>query len=96
MPDLMEVSVINQPGKFLATGREDIMHHSVELVDVHVRLGNVEILRGVNIEAKPWEFVSIVGANGAGKTTLLKVVNGIFKPSMGQSLCFGSRPTPVQ
>jgi ABC-type cobalamin/Fe3+-siderophores transport system ATPase subunit len=60
------------------------MHHSIELIDVHVRLGNVEVLRGVSVEAKPWEFISIVGANGAGKTTLLKVVNGIFKPFMGR------------
>jgi len=65
------------------------MHHSIELCDVHVRLGNVEVLRGVNVEAKPWEFVSIIGANGAGKTTLLKVVNGIFKPSLGQVSVLG-------
>ena len=65
------------------------MHHSIELSDVHVRLGNVEVLRGVNVEAKPWEFVSIIGANGAGKTTLLKVVNGIFKPSLGQVSVLG-------
>jgi ABC-type cobalamin/Fe3+-siderophores transport system ATPase subunit len=60
------------------------VHHSVELVDIHVRFGNTEILQGVNVEAKPWEFVSIVGANGAGKTTLLKVVNGILTPSAGR------------
>ncbi len=60
------------------------MHHSIELINVHVRIGNVEILREVNVEARPWEFISIVGANGAGKTTLLKVVNGIFKPFMGR------------
>jgi ABC-type cobalamin/Fe3+-siderophores transport system ATPase subunit len=65
------------------------MHHSVELIDVHVRLGNVEVLRGVHVEAKPWEFISIVGANGAGKTTLLKVVDGIFKPFMGRVSVLG-------
>jgi ABC-type cobalamin/Fe3+-siderophores transport system ATPase subunit len=65
------------------------MHHSVELVDIHVRFGNTEILQGVNVEAKPWEFVSIVGANGAGKTTLLKVVNGILIPSMGRVSVLG-------
>lgn len=65
------------------------MHHSIELIDVHVRIGNVEILREVNVDAKPWEFVSIVGANGAGKTTLLKVVNGIFKPFMGRVSVLG-------
>lgn len=65
------------------------MHHSIELIDVHVRLGNVAILEGVNVEAKPWEFVSIVGANGAGKTTLLKVVNGVVHPSKGRVLVLG-------
>lgn len=65
------------------------MHHSIELTDVWVRLGHVNILQGVNVEAKPWEFVSIVGANGAGKTTLLKVMNGIFLPFMGRVSVLG-------
>ncbi len=65
------------------------MHHSIELINVYVRLGNVEILRGVHVEAKPYEFISIVGANGAGKTTLLKVVDGIFKPDQGQVMVLG-------
>jgi ABC-type cobalamin/Fe3+-siderophores transport system ATPase subunit len=65
------------------------MHHSIELTDVWVRLGHVSILQGVNVEAKPWEFISIVGANGAGKTTLLKVVNGIFTPFMGRVSVLG-------
>ncbi|MEW6377361.1 MAG: ATP-binding cassette domain-containing protein [Thermodesulfobacteriota bacterium] len=65
------------------------MHHSIELIDVHVRLGNASVLRGVNIEAKPFEFISVVGANGAGKTTLLKVINGTIKPFRGQVSVFG-------
>lgn len=40
------------------------MHHSIELFDVHVKLGNLTVLKGINIEAKPYEFISIVGANG--------------------------------
>jgi ABC-type Mn2+/Zn2+ transport system ATPase subunit len=65
------------------------MHHSIELTNVWVRLGDINILQGVNVEAKPWEFISIIGANGAGKTTLLKVVGGIFKPFMGQVSVLG-------
>ena len=59
------------------------MHHSIELIDVHIRLGNVPVLSGVNVEAKPCEFVAIVGANGAGKTTLLKIANGTLRPDRG-------------
>ena len=65
------------------------MHHSVELMDIHVSLGGVLLLRGVSVEAKPCEFVAILGANGAGKTTLLKVANGTIKPSQGKVLVFG-------
>lgn len=60
------------------------MHHSIELIDVHVRLGNIVVLKGVYVEAKPYEFISIIGANGAGKTTLLKVINGILRPFKGR------------
>jgi ABC-type cobalamin/Fe3+-siderophores transport system ATPase subunit len=65
------------------------MHHSIELTDVWVRLGDINILQGVSVEAKPWEFVSIVGANGAGKTTLLKAINGIFMPFRGKVSVLG-------
>lgn len=65
------------------------MHHSVELMDVHVRLGDIPILSGIDIEARPCEFISIVGANGAGKTTLLKVINGTLKPFRGRVSVLG-------
>jgi len=65
------------------------MHHSVELMDVHVRLGTIRILSGVSIEAKPCEFISIVGANGTGKTTLLKVINGTLRPFHGRVSVLG-------
>lgn len=59
------------------------MHHSVELYDVHVKLGDLLVLAGVSVEAKPYEFVSLTGPNGAGKTTLLKVANGMIRPFKG-------------
>ena len=65
------------------------MHHSVELIDVHVRFGNVDVLLGINIEARPCELISVVGANGAGKTTLLKIVNGTLKPFSGRVFVLG-------
>jgi ABC-type cobalamin/Fe3+-siderophores transport system ATPase subunit len=65
------------------------MHHSIELTDIHIRLGKGSVLLGVNIEAKPCEFISVVGANGAGKTTLLKIVNGTLKPFSGRVFVLG-------
>lgn len=65
------------------------MHHSIELMDIHIRLGDAPVLQGVNVEAKACEFVSIVGANGAGKTTLLKIVNGTLRPDQGRVVVLG-------
>jgi ABC-type cobalamin/Fe3+-siderophores transport system ATPase subunit len=59
------------------------MHHSVELLDIHVSIEGAPVLRGVTMEAKPCEFVAVVGPNGAGKSTLLRVINGSLTPDRG-------------
>ena len=46
--------------------------------DVHVAYGKVEAVRGVTLEVRDHEIVTIVGANGAGKTTLLSAIMGIL------------------
>lgn len=43
-----------------------------------------EALRGVSVEVKDREFVSIVGPSGCGKSTLLRIVAGLIKPSSGE------------
>jgi ABC-type Mn2+/Zn2+ transport system ATPase subunit len=71
------------------------MHHSIDLVDIHVTLGDVHVLSGVSVEAKPYEFVSLVGANGTGKTTLLKVANGMIRPFKGMVKMLGHELWPA-
>ena len=71
------------------------MHHSIELFDIHVTLGDVHVLSGVSVEAKPYEFVSLVGANGTGKTTLLKVANGMIRPFKGMVKMLGHELWPA-
>ena len=43
----------------------------------------VEVLRGVSLEVRSGDIVSIIGANGAGKSTLLKTVFGLVTPHGG-------------
>jgi branched-chain amino acid transport system ATP-binding protein len=46
--------------------------------------GHVVALKGVNLEVKEGEIVTVIGANGSGKSTLLKVVSGQIKPLDGR------------
>ncbi|HEX3051417.1 MAG TPA: ABC transporter ATP-binding protein [Aggregatilineaceae bacterium] len=45
--------------------------------------GALEVLRGVNVEIHPGDFVAIVGPSGAGKTTFLNMITGVDTPTSG-------------
>ncbi|MBP1666483.1 MAG: transporter, ATP-binding protein [Bacteroidetes bacterium] len=45
--------------------------------------GELRVLKGIDIEIKEKEVVSIVGASGAGKTTLLQIIGTLDKPDSG-------------
>lgn len=51
---------------------------------VWVKIGGVEVLRGVSIRIGPGESYALIGRNGAGKTTLVRTIMGILKPSKGK------------
>lgn len=61
----------------------------LELHDLHVKYGNVEVLHGLNLRVEEGEIVTILGANGAGKSTTLLSISGLVRPSSGQVLFNG-------
>ena len=52
--------------------------------------GDVEALRGVDLEVHAGEVVGLLGPNGAGKTTLVRIVATLIVPDEGQVLVCGS------
>ena len=41
------------------------------------------VLRRINVDILPGEFVSIMGPSGAGKTTLFNLITGVYQPDRG-------------
>jgi branched-chain amino acid transport system ATP-binding protein len=56
----------------------------LEIDNLDVFYGEVQVLNGVSLEVKQREIVALIGANGAGKTTALKTISGLVKPATGQ------------
>jgi branched-chain amino acid transport system ATP-binding protein len=56
----------------------------LEIKDLHVSYGGIRALKGVSLEVRPGEIVTIIGANGAGKSTLLNTISGFLKPVRGE------------
>ena len=61
----------------------------LQIKDLYVSYGMMEVLHGISIDVKPQELVSVIGPNGAGKSTLIKTIMGIVKPVSGQILYNG-------
>ncbi|MBL4707311.1 MAG: ABC transporter ATP-binding protein [Flavobacteriales bacterium] len=55
----------------------------IKAENIHKSFGEVDILKGVNLEIKKGEIVSIVGSSGAGKTTLLQVLGSLTDCNKG-------------
>src|SRR5688572_20952927 len=55
------------------------------------RFGLRTILRGVDFEVQPGEFVALLGPNGAGKTTFLRILASLSRPSLGEVNIAGYR-----
>ena len=62
------------------TGERDTI---LELSDVHTFYGTIEALKGISIDVRDGEIVTLIGANGAGKSTTLRSINGLNHPSTG-------------
>ncbi len=55
----------------------------IKTSNIKKNFGKLQVLKGIDLEVKKGEIVSIVGASGAGKTTLLQIVGTLEKADSG-------------
>ena len=55
----------------------------IRLEGITKSFGNLQVLRGIDLEIEKGEIVSIVGPSGAGKTTLFRLIMGVEQPDKG-------------
>ena len=58
----------------------------LKINNLNTYYGAIHALKGVNIEVKKGEIVSLIGSNGAGKSTLVNTIAGLLKPKSGEIL----------
>jgi branched-chain amino acid transport system ATP-binding protein len=61
----------------------------LELTDVHTYYGSIHALKGISLEVREGEIVTLLGANGAGKSTTLRSINGLNRPRQGNIRFYG-------
>jgi polar amino acid transport system ATP-binding protein len=67
--------------------------YMVEIKDLRKNFGDLEVLKGVNLQVKKGEVVVIIGPSGSGKSTILRCINRLEEPSGGTILIDGADMT---
>jgi iron complex transport system ATP-binding protein len=77
-------------GGGIATERDDLSGTAFTVRGLIVRIGDAQLLAGLDLDVAAGEWLTIVGPNGAGKTTLLRALAGLLRPSDGSVLLHGT------
>jgi multiple sugar transport system ATP-binding protein len=67
----------------------------LEIRNIRKKIGNVEILKGIDIELEKGGFLVLVGPSGCGKSTLLNAIAGLLPPSSGDIVIDGQVVTDL-
>ncbi|MBB1488247.1 ABC transporter ATP-binding protein [Oceanospirillum sediminis] len=56
---------------------------ALEIRDLHKSYGSLEVLKGISLQARDGDVISILGSSGSGKSTFLRCINLLEAPSSG-------------
>lgn len=70
--------------------------NKLNVIDLHKRYGEHEVLKGVSLEANAGDVISIIGSSGSGKSTFLRCINFLEKPSEGSIVVSGQNINMVR
>lgn len=62
----------------------------IQVRNIEKSFGTLKVLKGIDLEVKKSEVVSIMGASGAGKSTLLQILGTLSTPDSGELLIDGT------
>ena len=62
---------------------------AIAVEGLHKRFADLEVLKGIDFDARDGEVISILGASGSGKSTFLRCLNLLELPSAGRLSIFG-------
>lgn len=65
----------------------------LQLQQIRKSFANTEVLKGIDLEARQGEFITLLGASGCGKTTTLRIIAGLELPDSGQVILEGHNIT---
>jgi phospholipid/cholesterol/gamma-HCH transport system ATP-binding protein len=83
MPDPIQDTAPKQPGI-------DRNSAVIELRGVHKAFGNLQVLKGIDLDVYKGENVVVLGRSGSGKSVLIRIIAGLLRPDKGNVRVLGS------
>ena len=84
------VTVASDTAPLAGGGRETA--RAVRVRGLRMRYGDLDVLRGLDLEVRPGEVVALLGPNGAGKSTTIEILEGFRDRSAGEVEVLGVEP----
>ena len=70
-------------------------HNIIEITNLHKRFDHTEVVKGIDLQVRPGEFLTLLGPSGCGKTTTLRMIAGFEDADCGSITIDGQDVTAL-